>query len=203
MTTDRTSLVMKWTVFCMTLSALTACGSLIETQRPADEVYWLEPLAGEFATADGAVPVRLQVSAVPGLDTDRVLSLDEDARLAQLGLARWPDYLPELLGSVLRRSLQGAGLHVLNDSVGRDENQCLLNIEVRSFFARSRQGNAQSAEVQLAGKLSCGTGEWALTLVSTQPTGSAAPDVVAALQNALDEVSERLIDQVRAAASPS
>jgi ABC-type uncharacterized transport system auxiliary subunit len=203
MTTDRASHVMRWLVFCITLSALTACGSLVETQRPADEVYWLEPLAGELAAASGAVPIQLQVSAVPGLDTDRVLLLNEDARLSQLGLARWPDYLPELLNSVLRRSLQGAGMRVLDDSVGRDEDDCMLRIEVQSFFARSRQGNAHSAEVQFAATLTCGADEWALALVSTQPTGSDASNVVAALQHALNEVSGRLINEIRAVPASS
>ena len=47
----------------------------------------------------------MTVSAVPGLDTDRVLALSTDARLNQYANARWPDHLPEVLTSVMKRSL--------------------------------------------------------------------------------------------------
>ena len=46
--------------------------------------------------APPAQPLQLAVTAIPGLDTDRILALSVDAELKPFIGANWVDYLPEL-----------------------------------------------------------------------------------------------------------
>ena len=91
--------------FAALLLALGAagCSSLLDSNEPADSQWWLEP------TPLGAIAdwpfdaVALDLDVVPGLDTDRILNLDDRSRLNHYAGAHWPEHLPEVLESLLTR----------------------------------------------------------------------------------------------------
>ena len=60
-------------VMCCLLQA--GCGGLLDTQRPAESRYWLEPVGVTGSAVADIREVELQLTVVPGLDTDRVLAL--------------------------------------------------------------------------------------------------------------------------------
>ena len=111
----------------------------------------LEPL-GETPRAPGEPrDVEWQLSVVPGLDTDRILALDADARLRQL----------------------------------------------EAFFLVRGAGSVGSARVALAGRMQCeGQTQDVAAQASVPSGGEPTAQVVAAFQQALDEVTRALLDQV-------
>ncbi len=172
---------------------LTACASLVDTSRPADERYWLEPLMGSPAGVTDQRSLRLEVTAVPGLDTDRVLELGPDAKLAQLGQARWADNLPEVLESVLTRSLTAAGFRITQAS-SSNRGKCLLHLEVQEFFVRP-----STVQVRFNGLLSCGETEAMVVAVSaTAARATALTGVIAGFQQALDAATRDLLERLTA-----
>ena len=92
------------------LPLLSACSGLLESGQPAKQYYMLSPVQlASSSPANGDQPLTLSISAVPGLDTDRIQALGSDAALNRYANARWPDHLPEVVGSVLKRSLASQG----------------------------------------------------------------------------------------------
>lgn len=186
----RAPLVPAW-VLCGLL--LAGCAGLIDNQRPAEARYWLEPLGATPQALGEAIEVEWQLGVVPGLDTDRILALEADARLRQLEHARWADHLPDVLHSVLGRSLHANGLVPVEQNAG-----CRLSLEVQSFFLARGAG---SVDVALAGHFRCvGPAQHvaaqdvaARAFVSSR--GESVAQVVAAFQQALDEVTTQLLGQ--------
>jgi ABC-type uncharacterized transport system auxiliary subunit len=90
---------------------LASCSGVMDSAQPARQYYMLVPYAGSAGTSDPSTgPVlSVAVSAVPGLDSNRVQALSSDARLSPYANARWPDHLPEVLSSVIQRSLASTG----------------------------------------------------------------------------------------------
>lgn len=168
---------------------LAACGGLIDTSRPAAAAYWLEPLGATEWALDEARALDLHLTAVPGLDTDRILTLGPDARLGRLDQARWADHLPEVLRSVLGRSLRANGLEPQGRAAG-----CWLDLEVQAFYLARQPGEAGSAEVGLQGRFEC-TGRAAdFTARAAAPAGdTSAGQAVAAFQRALDQATRELL----------
>ena len=57
-----------------------ACGGLFVSEQPPDRVYWLEPLAaGDVPASQPLRSLRVRAAAAPGMDTERILTLDDDA----------------------------------------------------------------------------------------------------------------------------
>ena len=116
---------------------LASCSGVMDSAQPAKQYYMLSPLsggAGTGGTAQGP-ELSLAVSAVPGLDSDRVQALSGDARLNYYANARWPDHLPEVLTSVIKRSLSASGQFsgVTQGNRVRGDGW-LLQLEVQQFF---------------------------------------------------------------------
>jgi ABC-type uncharacterized transport system auxiliary subunit len=172
---------------------LAGCAGLIDNQRPAEARYWLEPLGATPRAVDEAIEVEWQLTVVPGLDTDRILALETDARLRQLEHAHWADHLPDVLQSVLGRSLRANGLIPVER--GAD---CRLSLEVQSFFLARGAG---SVEVVLAGHVRCMDPAEAVVAqavaarAAVAARGESVPQVVAAFQQALDEATTQLLEQ--------
>ena len=189
--------------FTAVLWALAAagCSGLLTSEEPARQYYLLQPLTvsgGGFEGGDGVV-LRLGFGVVPGLDTDRILALDPDARLVPYANARWPDHLPEVMGSVLRRSLESTGRFAGIESGGRpEEGDWVLDLELRAFYGiRSSAGSTGSVRVTLAGTLTCGGATARLNLAdSARVAEERLAAVVAAHQAALDSVTRELVDQL-------
>lgn len=177
------------------------CSGLLTSEQAARQYYLLAPLREPvtLTTEAPSTHLALQVSAIPGLDTDQLLALGVDARLQQYSNARWPDHLPEVLTSTLQRSLESSGGFTSVEAADRADNDgWLLGLEVREFFGiRDAAGNTSSVRVALTGAVNCGGERHPLTLSSTQAVDEQRlATVVAAHQAGLDAVTRQLIEQV-------
>jgi len=185
--------------------ALAACSGVLTSEQAAKQYYTLMPLAG---SGSGGEPARaelaLQVSAVPGLDTDRIQALGPDARLNHYANARWPDHLPEVLTSVIRRSLSASGQFAFVDAADHTTaGGWLLDLEVRQFYGlQAASGETRSAIIEIAGSLTCGTERHPVELSASAPVGAERLSaVVAAHQSALDAVTQQLLGRLVEACS--
>lgn len=180
---------------------LAACSGVMDSKQPARQVYILTPYSG---AADAANPapgpeLSISVSAVPGLDTDRVLALSNDARLNQYANARWPDHLPEVLTSIMKRSLMSTGrFSSVEESNRASGDGWLLVLEVQQFYGiRNASGNTSAVIVEMAGSIECNDLRNSFTLSdSNSVADERLSAVVAAHQRGLDDVTAQLLDQI-------
>lgn len=182
------------------LLLLAGCGNILTSQQPVRHNYLLSSYAAAPMHADqqAAPELTLGLAAIPGLDTDRILALGTDARLNHYANARWPDHLPEVLASVIRRSLEATGRYaaVREAEPGATEGWA-LNLEVREFYGiQDASGATTAVRVALAGTLACGGATHALRLSEATPVAEERlSTVVAAHQAGLDGVTRQLIDR--------
>jgi ABC-type uncharacterized transport system auxiliary subunit len=184
--------------------ALAGCSGVLTSDKSAKQYYMLQPTElGDGNAADAAPTLYLQVGAVPGLDTDRILVLEPDAQLNRYANARWPDHLPEVLGSVLRRSLASSGRFSAVYAGGGAAPAWSLRLEAQQFYAvRLSSGSPVSVSVQLAGTIDCGDVSAAVMLSDRQSVSEERlSTVVAAHQAALDSVSRQLLRIIDATCS--
>jgi ABC-type uncharacterized transport system auxiliary subunit len=148
--------------FSMLMLFTGACTGLTQSDKPAITKWWLEPYvaASQPESVDQPVSVALSVTVVPGLDTDRILTLSGDAELGHFASARWVDNLPELLASLLERSLQATGRFVMvSESAASRPGNCLLELEFREFFADIGPGGTTTGvRIATHGRFQFGTG---------------------------------------------
>lgn len=180
---------------------LPACSGLLTSEQPARQNYLLQPLGAAGGGFEGSrdSALRLGLSVIPGLDTDRIQALDPDARLIPYANARWPDRLPEVLASVLRRSLETTGQFAQVTSGGRPAGtEWVLDLELRAFYGiRNSAGTTESVRIALAGTLACGGDAWRVNLTDSAPVAEERlAAVVAAHQAALNAVTRDLIGQL-------
>ncbi len=178
---------------------ITACSGLLSSDSPARQHYLLQPYNGySTADTDESWPVLvLTVSAVPGLDTDHIQALGTDARLIQYANARWADFLPEVLTSVMRRSLASTGrFEAVNTKRSSDTKQWTLKLEVQQFYGiLDSAEQTSSVRVRFEGNLSCNHQEHQLQLSASEPVRTNRLEaVVSAHQQALDEANGQLMD---------
>jgi ABC-type uncharacterized transport system auxiliary subunit len=182
---------------------LTACGGLLTSEQPARQNYLLRPYEAAAKPADGSAKPELALSlaVVPGLDTDRLQALGVDARLNYYANARWPDHLPEVLGSVIGRSLESTGrFAAVGVAAGAAADAWTLDLEVREFYGiQDAAGATSSVRVAVAGRLACGGASHELRLAESAPVAEERlAVVVAAHQAALDSVTRELIERLQA-----
>lgn len=190
------------TCFLAIAFALTACSGLTQSDRPALKVWWLQPVSGAPRADDSstAVPVILDLKVVPGLDSNQVLALSSDAQLIPYAGARWADYLPELVASLINRSLQASGhFAVLQERTRNGASACELRLELTEFFADlDSGGRTRGVSVDIGGHFRCGAsgtrelGSRAYVGVDAEQMNA----IVAAFQKALDQVTLDLIHQM-------
>jgi ABC-type uncharacterized transport system auxiliary subunit len=150
-------------------AGVAGCSTLLRAEGPAVRVYWLTPIE-----SDGPGTSAVPVTAVPGLETDQLLMLN-DRQLVPFASARWAAPLPEVVGSVLGRSLDRlVGGH-------------LPAAEVRRFFAvGAGPERPEYVDVALVAH-ACGVTR---QLAARAPVREARLSaVVAAFQSAVDEVA--------------
>jgi ABC-type uncharacterized transport system auxiliary subunit len=182
------------------LLLLAACSGVMDSAQPAKQYYMLAPCCDSSAGgADPGPALVLTVGAVPGLDTDRVLALSGDARLNQYANARWPDHLPEVLTSVIKRSLASSGRFSDVTAGGRaKDGGWFLQLEVQQFYGiRGASGNTSSVVVEVSGSIECGDKRHAFTLTDSNTVGEERlSGVVAAHQRGLDEVTRQVMAEI-------
>lgn len=192
----------------LTMLLLTqGCSGMLTSDQPAKQTYLLTPLEARpsAAPAGGGDDLALEIAAIPGLDTDHLLALGIDARLQPLSNARWPDHLPEVLTSVLQRSLESTGqfssVHASDHAADRG---WMLQLEVREFYGiRDGAGNTSSVRVALAGSMTCGGERHPLNLHDSNPVATQQlASVVAAHQDGLDGVTRKLAERIGQVCKP-
>jgi ABC-type uncharacterized transport system auxiliary subunit len=179
-----------------------ACTSLTQSDKPAISKWWLEPYVAtsQLVPVDLPVRVALSVTVVPGLDTDRILTLSGDAELGQFASARWVDNLPELLVSLLERSLQATGQFVIvPESAASRPGNCLLELEFREFFADIGPGGSTTGvRIATHGSFQCGSA--AAVVIQSNVSKPVADErmnvIVAAFQQAMDRVTQNIISKI-------
>ena len=92
--------LMRLPLFLLLAVGSASCMPDLKSDLPPDRIYWLEVPELQDPPA-----VDLQLSVVPGLDSDRIWLLQRDQRLNYYAGAYWPDNLRPLLESLLARSL--------------------------------------------------------------------------------------------------
>lgn len=182
----------------MLLALLTACGGVLESRKPARQHYLLQPPTPPAGENTGAVLV-LSVSAVPGLDTDRILVLGRDARLNPVAGAHWADHLPEVFTSITRRALSDSGRfeRVATGTIARPD-EWRLDVELQAFYGI--EGAADLTErvmLRLEAALRCGDVRERIVIEETTPArGDRVGSLVAAHQDVLDAALEGLPGRV-------
>lgn len=167
----------------LVLPFLAACSGLLDSEQPAKQYFLLQPL--DESSSPHAVELELKV--VPGLDTDRIQGLAGDASLHRYENARWPDNLPEVLQSVMQRSLDGAD--------AGENDPLAVNLEVQEFFGRMNgSGETHSVRVKIAGTVTCKNQSHRIELsASPNVISQNLASIVAAHQAGLDEVTRQLL----------
>jgi len=160
--TMRMSKIIQSAVFLLSLVFLSACGGLTKSDKPVTSTWWLKPYESKAATAMGeGTRVSVELTVIPGLDTDRILILSPDAELNHYSGARWADNTPELLASLVGRSLQASGrFHVIPAHSGDGLEACNLRLEVQEFFVEAdSSGSSGEVHVMVHGRYNCDSGE--------------------------------------------
>ena len=188
------------TLSALVLSALLvgACSGLLKSDQPTKHVFLLQPLSSSAASAVTAEPMPLVISSrvVPGLDTDRILVLGYDASLTPVANARWADNLPEVMNSIVRRSLTLSGRYApaFDDrkKVGLDSQ---LQLELQAFYGiGTASGEPDRVEIKIEGRLTCQDTQHAIQIDQSESVnGSGLSRIVAAHQGALNEAMEALL----------
>lgn len=183
------------------LFGIVACAGLLDSNQPSDRTYWLEPLIVQDAVTDGAARPSLVVTvkAAPGLDTDRLLILESGARLNYYAGARWPDNVPEVLESLLRRTLESTGEYA-RVSGSRDSRSAdwQLDLEVREFYAvAATYAGRSKVRMTLTGYVNCHYPNHMISLlVDVDLDDERLSLIVAAHERALHEVSMSLVSEL-------
>ena len=158
-------------------------------------------LAAPAEPADPPVPVALSVTVIPGLDSDRILTLSDDAELSQFAAARWVDHLPELVSSLIGRSLQATGqFEVVSERAASRAKNCNLELEIREFFADiGSTGRVSRVRVAINGSVEC---ESSVPVVFHSASSVVVADermnvIVAAFQQAMDDVTKDIISNIQ------
>ena len=194
----------KLSVFCLltAIIVLNACSGLTSSDRPAVTTWWLIPYTGEarLDQPETTTPITLEVSVVPGLDTDQILTLSGDSALVPYSGAQWVGNLPELVGSLVNRTLGASGrFEVISSRASTASGRCDLQLEFQSFFAQLGS-NRETTGVQIAasGRYQCGSMESSvLQLHASVPVhDNRMRFIVAAFQQAMDSVMKDLLLQL-------
>lgn len=189
-------------IVLMIVLILSACSSLTRSDKPVVTSWWLQPYISstQAALAEPVVVVALTVKAIPGLDSDQILTLSSDARLKPYSGARWVDNAPDLLASLLERSMEADGrFEVLTERSGWGAETCELQLELREFFANlNSAGSTTGVRLAFDGRYQCGSAK-AIQIKSSalvNVTEERMSVVVAAFQRALDQVTQDILKQL-------
>lgn len=191
-------------LLALSLFLLTACSGVMDSAQPARQYYMLMPYSGATGSPGAGPPLVIAVSAVPGLDSDHIQAIAPDARLNRYANARWPDHLPEVLTSVIKRSLDSSGRFASVSEGSRASGEAwMLNLEVQQFYGlQNSSGSTSSVKVEITGVIECGDKNTSFTLSdSNTVTEERLAAVVAAHQQGLDDVTRQLLQKISGACS--
>lgn len=185
----------------------TAC-SILESGKPARQVYLLQtPAAYGTGEPDENAPVLIiSVRAVPGLDTDRIMVLGNDAHLLPVANAHWPDHMPEVFTSISRRYLSNTRrFQAVREGTIARPDEWLLELELQAFYGiQNSAGETSAVELQMEGLLRCGNSQKVLRVAQKAPVHDGGLAVlVAAHQQVIDAAMQALSEKLNEACEPS
>ncbi|MBT8047455.1 MAG: membrane integrity-associated transporter subunit PqiC [Gammaproteobacteria bacterium] len=184
------------------LLILTGCSGVMDSAQPARQYFMLMPLS-ESSTpdiSDQKPSLTMVLGAVPGLDTDWVQALDGDAQLVRYANARWPDHLPEVLTSVIQRSLQASGRYAEVRAASRAAGDAwFLQLEVQQFYGlQDTNRETTRVAVRISGAVTCDDQHSAFTVEDTVPVNSQRLSaVITAHQQGLDKITQQIFSEIK------
>lgn len=189
--------ILAGTFMLFTFGLVTGCSGVLESGKPARQVYMLHS-SSVTSGASASEPVGslvLSVHVVPGLDTDQVQVLGTDARLLPAANARWADNLPEVFTSVTRRYLsntrQFKSVHV--GSIARPD-EWLVELELQAFYGtQGSSGATTGVDLKLEVMVRCNEQQHVREIEQQAGVaGDTLATLVAAHQQALDAAVREL-----------
>lgn len=195
----KSSLRLPLTGLLLMALSLTSCSGLTRSDKPVTHTWLLMPLeqAVQKPPAGPVTNIVVSVVAVPGLDTDRILTLSKDAELNFFAGARWADHPPEMLASLTGRTLQASGdFNVVSSAAKGGLDDCDLRLEVQAFYAYgTSSGTASEVRIALGGEYSCRSGKSEpIRLQASIPVyEDKMSSIVAAFQTGVDKVMGDLL----------
>ncbi len=188
-------------IILMSLFGIVACADMLDSNQPAERTYWLQPLIVQRTETDkGSLPsLVVTIRAAPGLDTDRMLILESGARLNHYAAARWTDSVPEVLESLLRRTLESTGEYArVSGSKGTRSADWQLELEVREFYTLATSpAGASQVRMALSGYVNCSDADHVISMLANVDLDDERLSViVAAHEKALHEVSRQMVSQL-------
>ena len=180
---------------------ITACGGVLTSEHPVRQTYLLEPssLESTDSAGDPWPALELSVKAVPGLNTDHIQALSTDASLKHYANARWADFLPEVLSSVIRRSIASTGqFESVSTTTAPRRDDWSLILEVQQFYGiQDYAGTTSSVAVSFEEVLACREQIHQLHLSFSRPVSEERLSVVVkAHQQALDDATKQLVSEL-------
>jgi len=185
----------------MSLFGIVACAGMLDSNQPAERTYWLKPLIVQNANteSDSLPSLVVTVRAAPGLDTDRLLILETGARLNHYAAARWTDSVPEVLESLLRRTLESTGEYArVAGSIGTRSTDWQLELDVREFYVvATSPAGASQVRMALSGYVNCSDTDHVISMrADVDFYDERLSVIVAAHERALHEVSRQMVSQL-------
>ena len=177
------------------------CASLLTSDAPPENTYWLESLDPvPQSTADSSpTSIRIQVTAAPGLDTDRLLIRGPGAILNSYAGARWSDNTPEVFDTLIRTALEDSGRFSRVTSTRSGEPaDWTLDLELRAFFAVvTSESSIPTIEIEFRGYLQCAEVYLPVSITDQASVSRVSlTEIVAGFQAAVDSSLRQLLSQL-------
>jgi len=192
----------------LAFSLLAACGSVLESGKPARQVYLLQAPAVS-ASKDSATPratLVVSVNAVPGLDTDTIQVLSSNAQMIPVSNAHWVDNMPEVFSSITRRFLSNSGnFNSVRKGTMARPGQWLLELELQAFYGiQNSAGSTDAVELRMEGLLHCNKQQHVIHVTDrSSANGDSLSSLVAAHQDVLDDGMKILLSDIAKACAGS
>ncbi len=177
------------------------CTSLLTSDVPPENIYWLEPPnpVPRSTQVAGPTSISVQIAAAPGLDTDRLLIRGPGAILNSYAAARWTDNAPEVLDTLIRTALEDSGrFSRVTSSRSGWLADWTLDLELRAFFAvLASESSLPTIEIEFRGYLRCTEAEVPIRIANQAPVSQVTlTAIVEGFQRAVDSSLRELLDQL-------
>ena len=177
------------------------CASMLTSDVPPENVYWLEPPNPIPSSTEvtSSTSIRVQLTAAPGLDTDRLLIRGPGAILNSYAGARWADNAPEVFDTLIRTALEDSGrFSRVASSTSGGIADWTLDLELRAFFAvRASESLPPTIEIEFRGYLQCMGAEVPIRVANQAPVSRVTlTAIVEGFQGVVDSSLRELVAQL-------
>jgi cholesterol transport system auxiliary component len=223
---------LKAALVLLSAAALSGCSGLFHSNARPEQVYYLRaPAAGGAKAPSGgteapgggteapggagsppalASPASLRVThplASPGLDSQRIMLVQNDHRMNFYAGSRWPSAVPDVIESLVVQTLRASGAWAsVEDTASPFPSDYLLQTAIRRFEA-DYTGGAAAPVVYVVIDCLVGRGEGREVIANFSASGSASAaanrlsEVVTAFEQAsgtaLDSLASQTAQAVR------